>query len=66
VGENGPEVFVPTSSGNIVPLDRPQRSAMQLSITVNSRGDMRDSEALQRSSRQIARAVGSALRRNGG
>lgn len=66
VGENGPEVFVPTSSGNIVPLDRPQRSAMQLSITVNSRSDMRDSEALQRSSRQIARAVGSALRRNGG
>ena len=66
VGENGPEVFVPTSSGNIVPLDRPQRSAMQLSITVNNRSDMRDSEALQRSSRQIARAVGSALRRNGG
>lgn len=66
VGENGPEVFVPTSSGNIVPLGRAQSGAMQLSITVNSRGDMRDSEALQRSSRQIARAVGSALRRNGG
>jgi hypothetical protein len=64
VGENGPEVFVPTSSGNIVPLEPASRGAMQLSITVNSNGGMRDSEALQRSSRQIARSVSSALRRN--
>lgn len=76
VGENGPEIFVPASSGNIVPLDRPtggnlrgnrkgrSSGTMQLSITVNSQGGMSDGEALQRSSRQIARAVGSALRRH--
>lgn len=66
VGENGPEVFVPSSSGNIVPLSAAPGRAMQLSITVNNRGAISSNDALQRSSRQIARAVGSALRRNGG
>jgi len=63
VGENGPEVFVPTSSGSVVPLSPRQNTDMRVAITINSQGRGSEAEALERSSRQIARVVGSALRR---
>ena len=77
VGERGPELFVPTASGRIetgappiastaavVPVDRAQAIApprdVRVSITINApRGET--PAVLQRSSRQVARAVRAAL-----
>lgn len=61
VGERGPEVFVPTASGRIetgiaaVPRD------VRVTIHVNAPAGSGSPEALTRSSRQIARAVRSAV-----
>ena len=64
VGENGPELFVPTSSGRIAPnlgsassAGRDVRVAIQLS---SPRGTAAPT-AMQRSSRQVASAVRRAL-----
>jgi phage-related minor tail protein len=62
VGENGPEMFVPTSAGRIetgaasaAPRD------VRIAITVNSPPGQDGPQALQRSSRQVASAVRRAL-----
>jgi phage-related minor tail protein len=65
VGENGPELFVPTSSGRVEANAGGRRGAAQINLTIrvsdNGRGSAPD--ALQRSSRQVARAVRAALAR---
>lgn len=64
VGERGPELFVPTSSGRIE-ANAGGRGTTNVSLTIrvsdNGRGSAPD--ALQRSSRQVARAVRAALAR---
>ncbi len=64
VGERGPELFVPTSSGRIEAsasgFAAPQ---INLTIRVSDNGRMSAPQALQRSSRQVARAVRDALAR---
>ena len=61
VGERGPEVFVPTSSGRVEPL-RPGGLPrdVRVAITINA-GAGEAAGVLQRSSRQVARAVRAAL-----
>lgn len=62
VGERGPEVFVPTSSGRIETggsRGGPANIRLIVNISDNGRGSAPD--ALQRSSRQVARAVRQAL-----
>ncbi|WP_288456881.1 tail tape measure protein [uncultured Sphingomonas sp.] len=61
VGERGPEVFVPTSSGRVETL-RPGGGArdVRVAITINA-GAGEAGGVLQRSSRQVARAVRAAL-----
>jgi phage-related minor tail protein len=61
VGERGPEVFVPTSSGKIAQIGGGGRD-VRVSISVNGPAGA-SSELLARSSRQVARAVRSALLR---
>ncbi|MBU0557586.1 MAG: tail tape measure protein [Alphaproteobacteria bacterium] len=61
VGERGPEVFVPTNSGQIVPGGGAQGGRdVRVSITVNGSGQEAP-RALARSARQVARAVRGAL-----
>ena len=64
VGENGPELFVPTSSGRI-DASSGGRGGAQINVTirVSDNGRMSAPDALQRSSRQVARAVRAALAR---
>ena len=65
VGENGPELFVPTSAGRVETGGSGRRGATALSLTINVSDNGRGSapDALQRSSRQVARAVRQALMR---
>jgi hypothetical protein len=66
VGEQGPELFVPTSSGRIE-TGGSMRGTMPINVTIrvsdNGRGSAPD--ALRRSSRHIARALREALERSG-
>ena len=65
VGENGPELFVPTSSGRIETGGVGSRDmAMSLTINISDNGRGSAPENLQRSSRQVARMVRQALSRN--
>lgn len=59
VGERGPELFVPTASGAIVPAANGARD-VRVAITINAAGDAAPG-VLARSSRQVARAVRAAL-----
>lgn len=65
VGENGPELLVPTSSGRIVPASGTGEAhgGRDVRVTINVQaGRGTDApQALQRSSRQVARAVRRAL-----
>jgi hypothetical protein len=61
VGERGPEVFVPTSSGQIAPPSMGRAREVRVSINVNAPAGTAP-EMLARSSRQIARAVRNAMR----
>lgn len=63
VGERGPELFVPTSSGRIEAGDGRGTTNVNLTIRVSDNGRGSAPEALQRSSRQVARAVRAALAR---
>ena len=65
VGENGPELFVPTSAGRVETGGVGRGGSTQLSLTINVSDNGRGSapDALQRSSRQVARAVRQALMR---
>lgn len=62
VGERGPEVFVPTASGQVVANGGGSRD-VRVSIAVNGRGGESDPRVLARSARQVARAVKGALDR---
>ena len=65
VGERGPELFVPTSSGRIEAGGSGGGSAnIRLTINVSDNGRGSAPEALQRSSRHVARAVRAALARD--
>ena len=59
VGERGPEVFVPTTSGQVVVPGGGARD-VRVAITINASGAAAP-EALARSGRQVARAVRAAL-----
>ena len=62
VGERGPEVFVPTSSGQIVAPGRGGGSNREISIAITIQGSSSDApQALAQSSRQVARAVRAAI-----
>lgn len=60
VGENGPELFVPTSSGRIVPGGQGGGRDVRVAITVHA-PEGTAPQALARSARQIARNVRGAL-----
>jgi phage-related minor tail protein len=62
VGERGPELFVPTSSGAVVAPNQSGARDVRISIAVNAPAGSAP-EALARSSRQVARAVRGALLR---
>ena len=63
VGERGPELFVPNSSGRVEASTRgsPQRD-VRIAININAPSARAATQALQRSSRQVASAVRRALR----
>jgi phage-related minor tail protein len=63
VGERGPELFVPTSSGSIAPSIGQGRRDVRIAITVNAPAGTAP-ETLRRSSRQVARAVRATLERD--
>ena len=61
VGENGPELFVPTSSGRVIP-NGAAGGGRDVRVTINLNAPNTSApQALARSSRQIARNVRSAL-----
>jgi hypothetical protein len=60
VGERGPELFVPTTSGSVAAATAPAVREVRVAITVNA-GAGESAAALQRSSRQVARAVRQSL-----
>lgn len=60
VGERGPEMFVPTSSGRVEPIMAGGGRDVRVSITLNAPAGS-EPQALARSGRQVARAVRSAL-----
>lgn len=60
VGERGPELFMPTSSGRVVAPSAGGGRDVRVSVTINApSGDA--GGALARSSRQVARAVRAAI-----
>jgi hypothetical protein len=64
VGERGPEMFVPTSAGRVETVGNgggPANIRLTINVSDNGRGSAPD--ALQRSSRHVARAVRQALSR---
>lgn len=60
VGERGPELFVPTSSGQVVAAQSGGARDVRVAITVHAGGGDAP-RALQQSSRQVVRAVRAAL-----
>ena len=62
VGERGPELFVPTASGRVETLRSDDGRDLRMNITINAPSGS-EPQALARSSRQVARAVKSALMR---
>lgn len=60
VGERGPELFVPTSSGQVVATQAGAPREVRVAITVNAPGTDAP-RVLQQSGRQVARAVRAAL-----
>ena len=61
VGERGPELFVPSSSGRIEPRADARARDVRVSIQVVAPKGASAPESLQRSSRQVARIVRNAL-----
>lgn len=64
VGERGPELFVPTSSGRIETGGAGAPANIRLTINISDNGRGSAPDALQRSSRHVARAVRAALARD--
>ncbi len=63
VGERGPEMFVPTTSGHVVAHGAGGARDVRVSIAVNGRGGESEPRLLARSARQVARAVRGAIER---
>ncbi|MDP1027785.1 tail tape measure protein [Sphingomonas sp. KR1UV-12] len=61
VGERGPELFVPASSGRIEPAVAAGAREVRVAITVQAAGAGEAAGVLAQSSRQVARAVKAAL-----
>lgn len=61
VGERGPEVFVPTSAGQVLANTASQPREVRVAIQLNTERGASAPTALQRSSRQLASAVRRAL-----
>ena len=63
VGENGPELFVPTSAGRVETAGSAARGSVQVNLTVNVSDNGLGSapEALHRSTRQVVRSLRRAL-----
>lgn len=62
VGENGPELFVPTSAGRVeAALPASRARDVRVAITIAAPPGMSAPQALQRSGRQVASAVRRAL-----
>lgn len=62
VGERGPELFVPTASGQVMANGGGGSRDVRVSIAVQGRGDGQEAHRLlARSARQVARAVKGAL-----
>jgi phage-related minor tail protein len=64
VGERGPELFVPSGTGRVEQLPGRTRD-VRVAISLNSPAGVSEPQALRQSSRQVARAVRSALARDG-
>jgi hypothetical protein len=67
VGERGPELFVPTSSGRVLPNGGGSSGGgreVRVSINLVAAPGQSGAQALQRSSRQVASAVRRALAQN--
>ena len=64
VGERGPELFVPTSSGRVEPGASPRSGSVR--VTVNVASHPGETAFMARSGRQIARSVRRAMERAGG
>lgn len=61
VGERGPELFVPSASGQVMTLGASRGARdVRVSVTINAQGG-NEAGALAQSGRQVARAVRSAL-----
>jgi phage-related minor tail protein len=63
VGERGPELFVPSAGGRVETLQQGSRN-VNVAISVNTAAGTGEPQALRQSSRQVARAVREALRRD--
>lgn len=63
VGERGPEMFVPTTSGQVVAHGSGGARDVRVSIAVNGRGAESEPRLLARSARQVARVVRGAIER---
>ncbi|GAA0488408.1 hypothetical protein GCM10009096_34170 [Parasphingorhabdus litoris] len=62
VGEQGPELFVPTAAGRIEPHGASAAAPnVRLTINISDNGQSSAPDQMRRSSRQVARAVRSAL-----
>jgi len=61
VGERGPELFVPAAAGRVEPNARSGSREVRVAIQIVSPRGSSAPESLQRSSRQVARAVRNAL-----
>lgn len=61
VGERGPELFVPTSSGQVVPQGPGGARDVRVNIAITGRSGESEPRLLARSARQVARAVRGAL-----
>lgn len=61
VGERGPELFVPTAAGRVEPNGQGSSREVRIAIQIVAPRGSSAPESLQRSSRQVARAVRNAL-----
>ena len=64
VGERGPELFVPSSGGRIEQVGGGRARDVRVTISVAGAPGMTEPQALRQSSRQVANAVRSALRKD--
>jgi phage-related minor tail protein len=61
VGERGPELFVPSAAGQVATPGTSRASEVRITVNVNAPAGGDQAKALERSSRQVARAVRRAM-----